>query len=178
MEDPNWISGRDLLPLIKDIENAKGIEIGIDEGNTSVYFLQNHPTLKLIGIDPYSSYNDWYPGGHWDQGMCDYKRNIAYEKLKPFMDRWKHLEMISDDAVDLIQEEEYDFIFIDGLHEYDQVYKDCVNYYPKIKNGGIFAGHDYKVIEGVGRAVDKFASEKGATVIYLPDNDVWYWIKK
>lgn len=178
MEDPNWISGRDLLPLFKNIENAKGIEIGVDEANTSIYFLSNHPTLNLVGIDPYMEYNDWYPGGHWDQSVCGYKRDIAYKKLQPFKNRWHHIEMTSDEAAILLQDNSFDFIFIDGLHEFDQVYKDCVNYYQKIKNGGIFAGHDYKVIEGVGRAVDKFASEKSAEVIYLPDNDVWYWIKK
>ena len=177
MEDPNWISGRDLLPLFKDIENAKGIEIGIDEGNTSLFFLENHPNLTLLGIDPYAEYDDWYPGGHWDKAKCEYKKKLAYEKLTKFIPRWSHFAMTSDDAVNLIQDNSYDFIFIDGLHEFDQVYKDCANYFPKIKKGGIFAGHDYKGVEGVGRAVNKFASEKNATVIYLPDNDVWYWIK-
>ena len=41
-----------------------------------------------------------------------------------------------------------------------------------------FAGHDYRVIEGVGRAVDEFAKEMGATPIHLPEQDAWYWIKE
>jgi hypothetical protein len=33
------------------------------------------------------------------------------------------------------------------------------------------------VIAGVGKAVDEFAAEVGATVNYLPANDVWWWTK-
>ena len=72
--------------------------------------------------------------------------------------------------------DEYDFIFIDGLHSYEQVLKDCKNYYSKIKTGGIFSGHDYNTIEGVNRAVNEFAFSVGKT-IKQTKNDVWYWIK-
>jgi hypothetical protein len=46
-----------------------------------------------------------------------------------------------------------------------------------VKPGGVFAGHDYNVIEGVNRAVNEFAAKHGAEVQTCA-NDVWYWIKK
>ena len=60
--------------------------------------------------------------------------------------------------------------------EYNQLSKDCANYYPKLKEGGIFAGHDYNAIAGVRQAADEFAAKVGRE-IHITECDVWYWIK-
>jgi hypothetical protein len=52
-----------------------------------------------------------------------------------------------------------DMIFIDADHDYGAVKKDLINYYPKLKKGGIFAGHDYTENCGVVTAVDEFAAD-------------------
>lgn len=178
LQDPQWISGKDILPLLANFKNPVGIEIGVDEAPTSWFFLKNRPDLKLYGVDPYQGYQDWYPGGYISQGQQDEKYNNMKRRTEEFGDRWKHYRLTSDDAVRLFDDDAFDFIFIDGLHEYEQVLKDCQNYWPKIKKGGVFAGHDYRVIEGVGRAVDEFAATVGATPIHLPEQDAWYWIKE
>jgi hypothetical protein len=175
--DPKWISGRDVLDLLKDIPNPVGIEIGVDEGPTSWWFLKNREDLKLYGVDPYVEYQDWYPGGFISQDSNNNKYERMKTRMESFGNRWTHYRMTSDQALTKFNDDSYDFIFIDGLHEYDQVLKDCRNYWPKIKKGGVFSGHDYKVIAGVGKAVDEFAAEIGATVNYLPANDVWWWTK-
>ena len=36
-----------------------------------------------------------------------------------------------------------DFIYIDANHAYDFVVKDIELWFPKLKKGGVFAGHDY-----------------------------------
>lgn len=179
--EPLWISGRDIVPLIQNLptDTPIGIEIGVDFAPTSWYLLKSIPGLRLYGVDPYVAYQDWKPGveGWFSQESTDHRYKMMCERLAQFGDRWKHYRLSSDDAVPLFADDAFDFIFIDGLHEYDQVLADCRNYYPKIKSGGIFSGHDYKAIEGVGKAVDEFAAEVNATVNYLPDNDAWYWIK-
>lgn len=177
-KDPQWISGKDVLPLLENVKNPVGIEIGVDEAPTSWFFLKNREDLKLYGIDPYQAYQDWYPEGFISQRQQDEKYDAMRERTKPFGDRWKHYRLTSDDAVRLFDDDSMDFIFIDGLHEYDQVLLDCRNYWPKIKKGGVFAGHDYTVIPGVNRAVNEFAAEVGATPIHLPEQDAWYWIKE
>ena len=178
MPDPQWVSGKDVLPLLENIKNPVGIEIGVDEAPTSWFFLKNRPDLKLFGVDPYQAYQDWYPEGYISQRQQDEKYENMRRRTAEFGDRWKHYRLTSDDAIPLFADDAFDFIFIDGLHEYEQVLKDCRNYWPKIKKGGVFAGHDYRVIEGVGRAVDEFAADMGATPIHLPEQDAWYWIKE
>jgi len=84
--------------------------------------------------------------------------------------------MYSDDAVEYFEDESLDFIFIDGLHTYEQVLKDCINYYPKIKKNGLFAGHDYSAIIGVKKAVDEFASSVNKQIVHS-EADAWFWYK-
>jgi predicted O-methyltransferase YrrM len=166
-------SGFGLLELIKDINNPVGVEIGSAEGDTTEFLLSNHSSLNLTSIDPYVEYVDW-------NGNNIVRRetslNYLTQRLEKFKDRFKLIQMFSDDAVDLIEDESLDFIFIDGLHTYDQVTKDCNNYYSKVKSGGIFAGHDYHVINEVGKAVDEFAAKFGVEISHTK-YDVWYWVK-
>jgi predicted O-methyltransferase YrrM len=42
-------------------------------------------------------------------------------------------------------DESIDFIFIDGLHMYNYFHNDLINFYPKLKKGGIISGHDCNV---------------------------------
>jgi hypothetical protein len=37
----------------------------------------------------------------------------------------------------------FDFVYIDGMHTYDQVKKDIKNYLPFLREGGFIGGHDY-----------------------------------
>lgn len=49
-----------------------------------------------------------------------------------------------------------DFVFIDADHAYENVKRDINAWLPKIKSGGILAGHDYiSTHSGVKRAVDE-----------------------
>lgn len=169
------ISGEELLPLISKIKSPKGIEIGIGEGTTSHFLLSNKPDLTLYTIDPLSEYIDWNGNVLYSDG------DVAYHKinslLSPFQDRWIHYRETSDKALERFEDNKFDFVFIDGLHEYEQVLLDCKNYWNKIKSGGIFSGHDFKVIECVGRAVREFSNVVKSDINYLPKNDVWWWYK-
>lgn len=56
-----------------------------------------------------------------------------------------------------------DFVFIDAAHDYESVRKDVAAWYPKLKPGGIWAGHDYPWHE-VERAVNEHAAANGYEV--------------
>lgn len=170
---PDKCSGHGLVDLLKDKGKIRGLEIGADIGHTSEYLLQNLPELELHMVDPYENYLDWNGNNIQDRQKIF---EIIKERLTPFKDRYTLHRKRSDDAKDDFEDDYFDFIFIDGLHTYEQLTKDCQNFYSKVKNGCLFSGHDYNVIEGVNRAVKEFAKTKNKEILET-ECDVWYWIK-
>lgn len=166
-------SGYGLGELIKNMQSPKGLEIGCDIGDTSNFLLDVNPSLHLTSVDPYINYVDWN-GRPLNEREEIFQR--AMNRLQPYANRFDLVRLTSDDAANLFKDEQFDFIFIDGLHTYDQLTKDCDNYYSKLKTGGIFAGHDYTAIEGVNRACKEFAADMGKQIL-TTECDVWYWYK-
>jgi predicted O-methyltransferase YrrM len=166
-------SGYGLADLIGNVSNPVVLEIGCSEGHTTEWLLECNPTLRITSVDPYVNYLDW-------NGNMLNDRQEFYEKtmnnLAKYGDRFTMIRDYSDNVVDQFQDGSLDMIFIDGLHTYDQVLKDCHNYYSKVKPGGIFAGHDYNVIQGVNKAVKEFANITGKSILET-ECDVWYWYK-
>ena len=167
--------GVGLLELLKGLnkENLIGAEIGCGRGGTARYLLENLPNLILNGIDPYEVYVDWNGNNFGQEEHMDY----MLSSIDPYKERFNFIRKSSDIVVNDIEDNSLDYIFIDGLHTYEQVLIDCKNYYSKVKSGGIFSGHDYNVIIGVKNAVDEFAKEVNISCVQLTDVDVWYWIK-
>lgn len=166
-------SGMGILDLLIGVPNPTGIEIGCDVGENASYWLKRRQDMFLFCVDPYLTYTDWN-GNYLNDRDVVYNKFI--ETMNPYVERYELLKMKSDDAVSKFEDNSLDFVFIDGLHEYEQTSRDCRNYWPKLKIGGVFAGHDYKTIQGVNDAVNEFAAEVNAKVLTTV-NDVWYWIK-
>ena len=173
-----WISNKGLVPYIKRHgEKLKGIEIGTCRGESTAYFLDKCPNVELLTtIDPYKGYQDW--NGEITQETVDRFMEVAQKNLERFGERVVMLREESVNAADKFEDESVDFIFVDGDHSYDATLADCIRYYPKLKKGGIFCGHDYQTIEGVRTAVDEYrAKYKITSPINLSLNSAFFWYK-
>lgn len=164
-----WLPGEDIPSKLAGVKKPVGIEIGTDQGTTTEYLLKSIPDLKLYGVDDYT------------ENRTEHVQNLTFDifmnKVKPYSDRFTHYRKTSDGAVDDFKDESVDFIFVDGDHRYFQVLKDCKNYYPKLKKGGLFCGHDWSLPE-VNKAVVEFALSIGRfDDIRVMKQDVWYWTK-
>lgn len=79
-------------------------------------------------------------------------------------------------------DEYFDWVYVDANHTYEAVTSDLEACLPKIRPGGIIAGHDYintpfwqERHYGVVEAVDAFCERHGWEIVYLtdePGNDV------
>jgi SAM-dependent methyltransferase len=156
-----------------------GAEIGIYLGETAEYALRNMELHQYVMIDPY------IPHGDMQRSAADWSE--IYEKIhKLFVDRpnVKFMRATSEDAAKTFPDGYFDFVYIDGNHEYEYVEKDLNSWYNKVKDGGVLCGHDYgnePTWAGVKKAVDEFATRKGLIVQHKED---WYthvhdwWVDK
>ena len=171
------VSANGLLPYVTVLgDNLVGCELGVCLAYTLRYFLdQTTKISKVYAIDAYQPFMD-----HWGmvtQEMVDRWKAQAYALLTPYQDRVTILEMDSVAASEHIADGELDYIFIDGDHSYDAVCKDLRAYWSKVKQGGIFAGHDWNLPD-VYRAVNDFRTEYGITTeIQFCEKNVWFWYK-
>lgn len=119
-----------------------GVEIGVLGAENAESILKTLNMEKLYLIDPYRPYME-HQAGNW-HGLIDPRNKIdeAKKRLDPWMDKIHPLFTTSDRAVNSIPDG-LDFVYIDGLHEYEQVGRDIRNYWLKVREMGILGGHDF-----------------------------------
>src|SRR6187399_3017638 len=140
-----------------------GIEIGTAYGGCANHLLTHCNLEKLICVDPYKYYPDM--PGLFDQDDYDRLSKQTYKRLMAFEGKYLPLIMDSKQAFELIEMNRHfpnkigkqvDFVFLDGLHTYEQVKWEIEHYSKLIRPGGALIGHDYDTFKGVKKAVDEY----------------------
>jgi predicted O-methyltransferase YrrM len=118
------------------------VEIGTSKGENAFSILKSLNVKRIYLIDPYEEYSDYKKSevGRTQKNLSTEEKS-AHDLLAAYKDKITWIRKYSDDAVTIVPNE-IDFIYIDGNHEYDYVKRDIENYFPKLKEGGIIAGHD------------------------------------
>lgn len=110
-----------------------------------------------------------------------YKTNVEKAGLRQYI---TDIKMDSWDAARYFEDCSLDFVFIDADHTYDCVKADILAYLPKVKVGGIIAGHDYlqiareREMPDVKTAVDEFYNNGVLKSLTLHEGNVWQTIKE
>jgi len=156
---------------------AVGIEIGVGLGMNSWFMLTECPNIaRITGIDHYTQYNDWDRQVTRAEAEANY---IILQANMPLMgDRFNFIREDSQKAAKDLEDEAYDFVFIDGGHSMKQVLADLDSYVPKVRPGGLIAGHDANLFS-VNFAVTSWAKAHGiaSKQVRMVANDGWYWYK-
>lgn len=154
-------------------KNLIGAEIGVQYGVNAKSILERFDIKTLYLIDPYPRHTGIR--GHLNGEVVE---SIAKKYLKEFDDKIVWIKDYSWNAIFKVPE--LDFSYIDGDHTYPVVRTDMDLYYPKVKSGGLFAGHDYNRYRrhrGLRRAVNEFFADKDED-LQLGGNQDWWCIKK
>ncbi len=130
------------------------VEIGCYAGEGTALFLTR--VAQITCVDPWQDYLEF---NNADtpiamQGMTEVE--AAFDAMAATAPgRVRKMKMTSVEAAALVADGSLDVVYIDGNHGYLDIQEDIATWLPKLKDGGLIAGHDYEPLErpGVPRAV-------------------------
>jgi predicted O-methyltransferase YrrM len=112
--------------------SGHGVELGVAAGHFSAVILSNPHVRLLASVDRWSDHHD----------EDEYRR--ARERLSVFKLRSIVMRYDFAEAVRLFADGSLDFAYLDAYaHEGQCGGRLLEDWWPKVKSGGIFAGHDY-----------------------------------
>lgn len=169
-----------------------GAEVGVALGHLSNWLLADLPGLTLWMVDEWTT----YPEGHQYRQSGDRRARLTLEEQLARMrkaqvrcahaiDRARLVRAASVEAAGWLQRAGVllDFVFIDASHTYEDVARDMAAWFPLLRAGGLFSGHDYghHRQHGVKRAVDEFFAAHPALGPVQRGTEgaesVWYCLK-
>lgn len=142
----------DIPPLLEKMGLKVGAELGVQAGLYSFELLSHWPSCtKLYLVDVWRKQKNYQDGANVGQQ----KQNLLYQQTVQRVSQYKHkvelLRMLTSEAAKVIPDGSLDFVYIDARHDYCGVMSDLIDYYPKVKPGGVLAGHDFYNVAEVKR---------------------------
>jgi hypothetical protein len=137
------------------------VEVGSWKGKSAVYMgveiINSNKKIRFDCIDSWEFLDDIYT----KLSYLNKSKLTAFEEflknVEPLYNVINYHKINSIEGSKLFEDESLDFVYIDASHEYENVKNDLIYWYPKVKYGGVFAGHDYgSNWKGVKLAVDEF----------------------
>ncbi|NBW17391.1 MAG: class I SAM-dependent methyltransferase [Caulobacteraceae bacterium] len=144
---------------------GKAVEIGSYSGEGTEVIAKHFK--EVLAVDPWIN---GYDLNDVASHQCPMK--FVFEA---FQNRTKGLGNVffkrgkSLDALEFVRDESVDLVYVDGDHRYEAVVADIQGWKPKLRKGGVLAGHDWSF-----PAVQKALSETLGKVDYkLFQGDSW-----
>lgn len=140
-------------------DNSVALELGVAAGYFSDSLLRSKRIGKLFSVDCWADHHD------------DREYLLACARLAKHGTRSILMRSFFDDVLALFPDEYFDLIYIDAYaHTGQQDGKLLTDWYPKLKQGGIFSGHDYdpKHWPETVKAVDAFAVSVAKKILVIP----------
>ena len=177
----------DLAKMFGELGFKRGAEIGVKRGNFSAELCINIKSLaKLYSVDPW---------GLVFEDPASIRLGIGGQE-RTYRQAWRRLrhypvcEIVRKTSLEAVRDIPYnslDFVYIDGSHMFDYVMTDIIEWFKRVRKGGIVSGNDYKpmMFEEVGFAVDTYVRAHKIKTLNLMDPKkeddhplITWWFKK
>jgi hypothetical protein len=161
-------------------KNGLCVEVGVFDGLLSERILALTQPTKLHLVDPWYTKPDGSlfdgPAQQFDSAReatdsleTQYQSVVRLLKSEIATGQVQIHRMLSHEAAPLFATAHFDWAYIDASHYYDDVKRDLMEWFPKVKSGGFISGDDYDRQgfwdHGVTRAVDEFVRQNAVEVI-------------
>lgn len=165
------------------------VEVGTYKGEFAHHVLSHWPGT-LYCVDAWTHQDGQQDILNHAQPEMDAVYAEALARLQPFEHRCAVIKNWSLDAARrfAIEEEAFDAVYLDAAHDVGSVTQDLAAWWPLVKDGGLFAGHDYlqgtraegyPADFGVKEAVDAFVHARQLDLqVTSEDQFPTWWIHK
>lgn len=174
-------SRNDLPHLCQALGFTTGAEVGVWKGEYSRKFCEAMPGVRWTCVDPWAPYAA-YRDNKNQQTLIDKAYHQAQSNLTGY--GVSVLRMSSEAAAPLVPDQSLDVVYLDGNHEDAYIRQDLDLWLPKVRPGGIIAGHDYRVHPSkpfiqVKDAVDMYTAGRGIAPWFIFAGDLtpsFFWV--
>lgn len=146
-----WFSDQDTTFYKAMIDKTDGpahfVEVGSWKGRSSSYMaveiINSGKNIQFDCVD------NWVGDPREEAHQKDpfVMSGTLYEEflrnMEPVSGKFRAVRLDSVLAAATYTDNSLDFVFIDAAHDYDSVKADIIAWLPKVKPGGVFAGHDF-----------------------------------
>ena len=142
----DWFSYPQLYKRIVDNsqDGSHVVEVGSWKGRSaafmSVEIINSNKNIKFDCVDTWKGSIE-----HTTYDVITEEKlyDVFLSNIEPVKHIINPIRMTSIEASKLYEDNSLDFVFIDASHEYEDVKEDILAWLPKVKKGGVLAGHDY-----------------------------------
>ena len=124
------------------------VEVGTQRGVFASALLSQWYGRILFCVDPWADLREYREqaetlhdrGATRDDDMAEARRLLDSQECS--RNKYSFVRLRSFEAAIRFDRESLDFVYLDGNHYPAEVWKDLATWWPKVKPGGILAGHD------------------------------------
>jgi len=123
---------------------ARFVEIGSWKGRSSFFMAseikRSGKSIELYCVDTWEGSDEHVDV---DAVTCGTLFDEFLDNIAPVREHIRPVRASSLEAARMFADASLDFVFIDAAHDFENVRADIQAWRPKVKSGGVLAGHDY-----------------------------------
>jgi predicted O-methyltransferase YrrM len=148
---------------VQNVVDAGGkvfVELGSGSGlSTNVIASALPPRAKLYAIDNWTT-------------TQEYENFLSKNLIKKLAHKIISIRKSTDEAAKVFNKT-IDFLFVNAGRDYEAVYKDIMNWYPKLSKNGVICGNDFNLLF-IEKAAVNATADLNASVFLVPNTkDFW-----
>ncbi len=167
-----------------------GAELGVRQGEFAAHTLREWPSVRhYFLVDPWVQQAVYRDDANVANAEQDARMRETIQAVAKFAPKPVILRNYSFDAVKSFDDCALDYVYVDAVHDYDGALNDMIDWWPKVRPGGVMAGHDYGRREdsgdgftphgifGVTEAVRRFCEAVNVQYFLTGEGSSFYFIK-
>ena len=141
---PTFRKRRDLGTIAEKLGLKKGVELGVQRGGFASEVLERWPSCEeYVLVDIWKAQANYVD----DANVDDSFQEMRYKATLRNTERWATVRKICRNFTTVcaktFPDDYFDFVYVDARHDRKGCFEDIATYWPKLRSGGVMAGHDY-----------------------------------